>query len=203
MNAVWPHLPILQVIVPLLGAVVTAFLRRGVAAFGVALAVSWVLPFISGALLWETLTSGPVSYHLGGWAPPWGIEYRVDVLGGFVLMLVSSVGAVIMPYARRSVSFEIGEERQAWFYCMYLLCLAGLLGITVTGDAFNAFVFMEISELRRRPAGRPRQRRGRVQLRIRRPPACGPGRTTSAHGQDRSGGQRHHDSRRRGRGARG
>ena len=26
---------------------------------------------------------------------------------------------------------------------MYLLCLAGLLGITITGDAFNAFVFLE------------------------------------------------------------
>ena len=26
---------------------------------------------------------------LGGWAPPWGIEYRVDLLNAFVLMLVS------------------------------------------------------------------------------------------------------------------
>ena len=30
---------------------------------------------------------------------------------------------------------------------MYLLCLTGLLGITMTGDAFNAFVFLEISSL--------------------------------------------------------
>ena len=30
---------------------------------------------------------------------------------------------------------------------MFLLCLTGLLGITVTGDAFNAFVFLEISSL--------------------------------------------------------
>src|SRR3972149_5873173 len=30
---------------------------------------------------------------------------------------------------------------------MYLLCLAGLLGISVTGDAFNLFVFLEISSL--------------------------------------------------------
>ena len=30
---------------------------------------------------------------------------------------------------------------------MYLLCLTGLLGIAVTGDAFNAFVFLEISSL--------------------------------------------------------
>jgi multicomponent Na+:H+ antiporter subunit D len=93
------------------------------------------------------LASGPISYHLGGWEPPWGIEYRIDVLNGFVLVLVSTVGAVIMPFAQRSIAFEIEEGRQAWFYCMYLLCLTGLLGITVTGDAFNAFVFLEISSL--------------------------------------------------------
>ena len=105
------------------------------------------MPFIAGAMLWQVLQTGPISYHLGGWEPPWGIEYRVDVLNGFVLVLVSAVGAVIMPFARRSVAFEIDEGRQAWFYCMYLLCLTGLLGIAITGDAFNAFVFLEISSL--------------------------------------------------------
>ena len=147
MNAVWPHLPALQVVIPLLGALLAGLLRRRSVAFALALAVSWIMPFISVAMLWQTLSSGPISYHLGGWEPPWGIEYRVDALNGFVLVLVSTVGAVIMPFARRSVAFEVAEGQQAWFYCMYLLCLTGLLGITVTGDAFNAFVFLEISSL--------------------------------------------------------
>ena len=147
MNAVWPHLPVLQVVIPLLGALLAGLLRRGSVAFALALVVSWIMPFISVAMLWQTLSSGPISYHLGGWEPPWGIEYRVDALNGFVLVLVSTVGAVIMPFARRSVAFEVAEGQQAWFYCMYLLCLTGLLGITVTGDAFNAFVFLEISSL--------------------------------------------------------
>ena len=30
---------------------------------------------------------------------------------------------------------------------MYLLCLCGLLGMAITGDAFNIFVFMEVSSL--------------------------------------------------------
>ena len=147
MNAVWPHLPALQVVIPLFGALLAGLLRRGSVAFALALVVSWIMPFISVAMLWQTLSSGPISYHLGGWEPPWGIEYRVDALNGFVLVLVSTVGAVIMPFARRSVAFEVAEGQQAWFYCMYLLCLTGLLGITVTGDAFNAFVFLEISSL--------------------------------------------------------
>jgi multicomponent Na+:H+ antiporter subunit D len=147
MSAVWSHLPALQVVIPLLAAVLAAFLRRGTGAFVLTLVVSWILPFIAGAMLWQVLTTGPISYAMGGWAPPIGIEYRVDVLNALVLMLVSAASAVIMPFARRSVAFEIDEGRQAWFYSMYLLCLTGLLGVAITGDAFNAFVFLEISSL--------------------------------------------------------
>ncbi|MGB8528078.1 MAG: proton-conducting transporter membrane subunit, partial [Rhodoplanes sp.] len=147
MTVVWTNLPALQVVIPLIGALFTGFMRRGATAFAVALVVSWMMPVIAGAMLWQVLTTGPISYHLGGWAPPWGIEYRVDLLNAFVLVLVSTIGAVIIPAARRSVAFELEEWREAWFYCMYLLCLTGLLGIAVTGDAFNAFVFLEISSL--------------------------------------------------------
>jgi multicomponent Na+:H+ antiporter subunit D len=147
MTAVWSHLPILQIVIPLFGALLAALSRRASTAFALAVLVSWLMPLCAGALLWQVLTDGPVSYHLGGWAPPWGIEYRIDVLNAFVLMLVSAVGAVIMPFAGPSVAFEIEEGQRAWFYCMYLLCLTGLLGIAATGDAFNAFVFLEISSL--------------------------------------------------------
>ena len=144
---IFAQMPVLMVLVPLLGAVVTSLMQRGSWAWAVALAVSWTMPVIAAVLLIEVLSTGPISYALGGWNPPWGIEYRIDALNGFVMMLVSVVGAVIMPYARVSVASEIDEDRQAWFYTMYLLCLCGLLGITVTADAFNAFVFLEVSSL--------------------------------------------------------
>lgn len=141
------NLPALQVILPLLGAVVCALLPRGLWAWLVALAVSLVMPLIAGALLLQVLEGGTISYAMGDWAPPIGIEYRIDIFSAFVLVLVSVIGAVIAPYAGRSISKEIEEDRQAWFYGIYLLCLCGLLGMTITGDAFNAFVFMEVSSL--------------------------------------------------------
>jgi multicomponent Na+:H+ antiporter subunit D len=147
MSSIQAQLPALQVVLPLMGALVAALLRRGVLAWVVAAVITWLMPIVAGFLLSQVLTSGPISYHLGGWPPPWGIEYRVDVLNAFVLLLVSGVSAVMMPFAGRSVAFEIESDKQAWFYAMYLLCLAGLLGITITGDAFNAFVFLEISSL--------------------------------------------------------
>jgi multicomponent Na+:H+ antiporter subunit D len=147
MSSLIAQLPALQVVLPLIGALLAAFVRRGVVAWAIAAVINWLMPVIAGALLWQVLVSGPISYHLGGWPPPWGIEYRVDVLSAFVLLLVSAVSAVMMLFARRSVAFEVDGDKQAWFYTMYQLCLAGLLGITITGDAFNAFVFLEISSL--------------------------------------------------------
>jgi multicomponent Na+:H+ antiporter subunit D len=141
------HLPALQVVVPLVAALLSALLRRGSSAWLVALATSVLMPLIAGALLVRVMREGPISYALGGWEPPWGIEYRVDVVNAFLLVLVSAIGAVVMPYARRSVAIEIPENQQAWFYTMYLLCLTGLLGISITGDVFNVFVFLEISSL--------------------------------------------------------
>jgi multicomponent Na+:H+ antiporter subunit D len=146
MNGLAAQLPALLIVLPLMAAAAVALVRSDRLAFVITVAVSAVLPVMAAVLLHRALVDGPISYAMGGWPPPWGIEYRVDVLSGFVLTLVSAVAAVSTPYARRSLAAELGDGHSA-FYALYLLCLAGLLGVTITGDAFNAFVFLEISSL--------------------------------------------------------
>ena len=141
------NLPALQVVIPLLAAPLALMLRRGNLSHLLALLVSVVALLISYTLLQAVLTTGPISYEMGGWEPPWGIEYRVDAANAFVLLIVSAIGTVVMLAAGTSVAAEIQQEKQSLFYTAYLLCLAGLLGITITGDAFNVFVFLEISSL--------------------------------------------------------
>ena len=141
------HLPALQVVLPLLAAPLCAVFRRGFLAWLITLVASWAAFAASIALLLRVLDQGVISYAMGGWAPPIGIEYRVDLINAFVLLVVSGVGAVIIPYARESVAARFNDTQQAWFYTMYLLALTGLLGVTITGDAFNIFVFLEISSL--------------------------------------------------------
>ena len=141
------HLPALQVVLPLMSAPLIVVVRREPFAWALATIVSWIGLAIAVELAVRTAQSGVISYAIGNWPPPWGIEYRVDRLNAFVLVLVSLVGAIIMPYARTSVAAELPSERRYLFYSMYCLCLAGLLGITITGDVFNLFVFLEISSL--------------------------------------------------------
>lgn len=141
------QLPVLPVIVPLVMAPITLLLPQGRAPHLWATLVSW-LTFASCIwLLREVSDVGLISYHLGDWAPPLGIEYRVDLANALVLLLVSGLAAVVFPFAYRSVAVEIDPRQSTFFYCALLICMTGLLGVTITGDAFNVFVFLEISSL--------------------------------------------------------
>ncbi len=141
------QLPALQVVITLVAAPTCLVLRNARVAWAVALLASWSAFAVAILLLDQVLAQGVISYQLGGWRPPWGIEYRIDAVNAFVLLIVSGIGAVVMPFAARSVPRELPADRVTLFYIAYLLCLTGLLGIAVTGDAFNLFVFLEISSL--------------------------------------------------------
>jgi len=141
------HLPVLQVVVPLIAAPFCALLPCGRAAWAITLVACWYAFYVALSLLGQVADGTVISYEIGGWAAPWGIEYRVDAVNAFVLLIVSAIGAVVVPFARLSVESELPARQIPYFYSAFLLCLAGLLGITITGDAFNVFVFLEISSL--------------------------------------------------------
>jgi multicomponent Na+:H+ antiporter subunit D len=141
------HFPVLQIVIPLLGAPGCALLRSPRLAWLLTLIITWTVFGIASVLLWQVFDGGIISYEIGAWPPPWGIEYRIDVVNAFVLFLVSGMGAIIMPFAAKSVAAEVSRDRIPLFYAAFLLCLTGLLGMAVTGDAFNVFVFLEISSL--------------------------------------------------------
>ncbi|MCK9993647.1 MAG: multicomponent Na+:H+ antiporter subunit D [Alphaproteobacteria bacterium] len=141
------HLAILQVMLPLLAAPLCVLSRSPLLAWGIAALAGLFALAGSFILFAQVLNAGVISYHIGNWAPPWGIEFRLDAANSFVLVVVSLVGAVCILYGRRSIEREIPEDDQPLFYTMLLLCFAGMLGVTSTGDAFNLFVFLEIFSL--------------------------------------------------------
>ena len=68
------HVLALQVVVPLVSAPLCIFLRRGRLAWAFSLAVSWTVLALAAVLLRTVLEHGPVTYAMGGWSAPWGIE---------------------------------------------------------------------------------------------------------------------------------
>lgn len=141
------HLSLLIVVLPLLAAPLVAILPSGRFAWGVSSVVAAATFVLAWMQLVNVSTGNIISYELGGWAPPWGIEYRIDAANALVALIVAGIAAITLPYALRSVEQEIPTRQQPLFYSAFMLCLTGLLGITQTGDIFNVFVFLEISSL--------------------------------------------------------
>lgn len=141
------HLPILLVAIPMIAAPACLLLGHRRLVYLFTLLVTWVTFANSLMLLSKVLDSGKINYQIGAWAPPYGIEFVADHLSAFVAMFVAGMGAIVLAYAPRLVDVEIPASRQHYFCSLYLTCLTGLLGITLTGDLFNVFVFLEISSL--------------------------------------------------------
>ncbi|NHK29562.1 monovalent cation/H+ antiporter subunit D family protein [Parvularcula flava] len=147
------QLPVLPVVIPLVAAPLTLLMKPGRAPWAWATLVSWVT-FVTTLLLLEGVwVNGPIEYAMGGWgAPdgmtaPLGITYYIDLANALVLTLVAGIASVVFPYAYYSVESEIDHRQTPAFYTALLICFTGLLGVTITGDAFNVFVFLEISSL--------------------------------------------------------
>jgi multicomponent Na+:H+ antiporter subunit D len=141
------HLPALVVVVPLLTAPLVALLPERNLAWTAATAASLCAFGIAIALTAAVRDGGPVGYAVGSWPAPYGIELTVDAFAALVLLIVTGASSAGLAIARTSLTDEVPEERQHLLFTAWLLALAGLCGIAVSGDAFNIFVFMEISSL--------------------------------------------------------
>jgi multicomponent Na+:H+ antiporter subunit D len=136
-------LPALVVVVPLLASVVAllAGLARSRTGWYVAALVGVAQVGLAVALAAEAFAAEPLRYVVGGFTAPFGIELVVDGLSATMVVLVAVVALGVLGYARHA------GPRSNPFYATYLLLVAGLTGVSVTGDLFNMYVFLEITGL--------------------------------------------------------
>ena len=149
------HLPILIVLAPLLGAVFAALTSWfwPKVSFPIVLAGLAISCISSLLLVFEVPASGVIHYQLGGWGKQKeyadmvvGIQISVDYLNGLILAAVTTIALLTAIYSQPTVEREL-EGQQRYFYALFSLLVVGLLGITITGDIFNLYVFMEIAAL--------------------------------------------------------
>jgi len=87
---------------------------------------------------------GTIVYKIGGWIPPIGICMVLDSLTSFMLITVNLIAFLVTIY---SISYMERYTDKWKFYTLFLLMLAGMNGVIVTGDLFNLFVFLEIGSI--------------------------------------------------------
>ncbi|RAP23551.1 hypothetical protein DID73_02050, partial [Candidatus Marinamargulisbacteria bacterium SCGC AG-343-K17] len=103
---------------------------------------------ISAIVLFNNVSlNGVQEYFFGNWPAPIGIEYSVDHLNALMILLIYVVAFFAYIYSLKSVPLEINKSKHSFYYTLYFLLITGLVGITITGDAFNLYVLFEICAL--------------------------------------------------------
>lgn len=138
---------ILVVVWPLLAGVLTALLPNKPR-----LLFAWCMTHLVGvnltgiALLRHVLATGAFSYHISGWAPPLGIEYRATAYSALLSWMVSLVAILGMLASRCTWKSQLGH-RLPHFLSLCMLLVAAYGGLCLSNDAFNLYVMLEISSL--------------------------------------------------------
>ena len=87
-------------------------------------------------------------YWMGGWIPrlgvPVGINLVLDGASVFMLVVITLISFLATLY---SIQYMDRYTAKARFYSLFLLMVAGMIGVALTGDLFNLYVFLEIASI--------------------------------------------------------
>ncbi len=94
------------------------------------------------------INRGMIVYQMGGWKPvadiPIGIYLVLDGLSALMLLIINCVGFLATLY---SVNYMEKFTDKARYYTLFLLLMAGMNGVVLSGDMFNIFVFLEVAAI--------------------------------------------------------
>jgi len=103
-----------------------------------------MLLFLSLYAIKLVADKGMLVYNLGAWKPPIGIIFALDGLTSFMLVTVNLIAFCVALF---SINYMEKFTAKWKFYTLFLLMLAGMNGVLITGDIFNLFVFLEIASV--------------------------------------------------------
>jgi len=100
--------------------------------------------FLTFLLLQVTLEGTIVIHKMAGWKPPFGILLVVDVFNGFIAFIIAFLVLFATVY---SIEYMKHDTGLSYYYALLMLLLSGMMGVVLTGDIFNLFVFLELTSI--------------------------------------------------------
>lgn len=142
------HHPVLLLVAPLAFAAVCPLLgiRFRRLCFPFALVGLLATDVFTWSLIWKVGSKTPISYSIGSWGPPWGIQVRVDTQALLLACAITGVCSVLLVYSRQAIEDSgKGSARPAYGYSLFLVATAAMLGVLLAGDIFNMLVFLTVT----------------------------------------------------------
>lgn len=128
------YLPALIILIPMLIASAISLSNNIKFAKFIAITCLIIVNLIAFKLMYLAYTSGPIHYVFGGFEKFIAIEYKVTLFNAYFLSLISILSLFIMLNIKEQISI-----------CLFTI--TGVLGIIITNDIFNFYVFLEICSL--------------------------------------------------------
>jgi multicomponent Na+:H+ antiporter subunit D len=129
------------IIIPLVTAFVAAFLGKKGKSFATLLCNAATLTLLVLAVL--SIGQSGV-YEVGKWPLRVGIVLVLDGLSVLMLLAISIVSAAAMLFSARYMEQYTAKSK---YLSLFMLMVAGMNGVALSGDIFNLFVFLEIASL--------------------------------------------------------
>jgi len=83
-------------------------------------------------------------YEIGKWSIPLGINLVLDGLSSLLLLAISVVSTAAMLFSARYMEQYTAKSK---YLSLFMLMVAGMNGVVLSGDIFNLFVFLEIASI--------------------------------------------------------
>jgi multicomponent Na+:H+ antiporter subunit D len=83
-------------------------------------------------------------YEIGKWSIPLGINLVLDGLSSLLLLAISVVSTAAMLFSTRYMEQYTAKSK---YLSLFMLMVAGMNGVVLSGDIFNLFVFLEIASI--------------------------------------------------------
>jgi len=137
-------LPILLAI-PLSGVILSLLARGSKRVSSLVGAATIIFLIVTAGFVAYRAWDGEILVHgIGNWPEGLGLGLAVDMLGGVMVLIVSVIGGLALIYSMGELK---DDGKYPHFVATTLFLLTGLIGIIMTTDLFNLFVFVEISSV--------------------------------------------------------
>ena len=138
------HVVPLLVVIPLAGGFLMPLVgrltgrRRSAAALPILLTAGVLVLSV-----WLLLAAQePITYWVGGWDFPVGISLMADGLSRLMVVVVATISLVALLF---SIDYMARFTSPGLYYGLFMLMVAGMNGVVLSGDLFNMFVFIEVA----------------------------------------------------------
>ncbi len=139
--------PVLFVAIPLLTAFLIplfAYIWKELVRIIPGIVILYLL-VLSVSLYGQVLREGTIVEQIAGWAPPWGINLVFSPFTGLLSTLMLFMAFIIWMYSYRFKNIDFEPSKK--YFILLLMLVTGSIGIVLTGDIFNQFVFIEIMSI--------------------------------------------------------